>query len=172
MMELAVVLAVSAIVATFVGPQLIEAVSAYDKINRGLNAEARLRYALERMVSEIRQMDMQTVLLDRHNTSPLFALTQVISFTRHDGVLVTISGSNIPASNSTITISYSSGITGAQALAEGVTAFSIGRFTNSILGTTAATTQANIAAVTFTMTITDGGIAYQGSARADLRSRW
>ena len=172
MMELAVVLAVSAILATFVGPPLIEAVTAYDRINSGLDAQARLRYALERMVAEIRQMDMQSVQLYNHNTSPLFALTQNIAFTKHDGVLVTINGTGIPGSSSTITLNYSTGITGAQTLATGVTAFTISRYTNSILGTTAATTPANIAAVTFTMTITQDGIAYQGTARADLRSRW
>ena len=172
MVEMAVVLAITALLAAFIGPPLIEAVTAYDKITRGLNAKARLRYALERMVSEIRQMDMQTVLLERHNTSAAFS-TQIFSFTKHDGVLVGFSGSGIPATNSRITMTYGSGIiTGSQTLIDGVTAFTVNRYQNTISGTTAATNQTNIAAVRITMTITEDGIAYTGTARADLRSRW
>ena len=171
LLEMAVVLAVTAVLAGFVGPPLIEAVKAYDTINRSLNAKARLRYALERMVAEIRQMDMQTTLLERHNTSAAFS-AQLLSFTKHDGVLVAISGSGIPSTNSKITMTYGSGITGSQTLLDGVTAFAVSRYQSTLSGTTAATNQTNIAAIAVSITITEDGIAYQGTVRADLRSRW
>ena len=172
LLEMAVVLAVTAVLAGFVGPPLIEAVQAYDKINRSLNAKARLRYALERIVAEIRQMDMQTTLLERHNTSASIAAPQVLSFTKHDGVLVAFTGSGIPTTNSKITMTYGSGITGSQTLLDGVTAFAVSRYQSTLSGTTAATNQTNIAAIAVSITITEDGIAYQGTVRADLRSRW
>ena len=163
LIELVVTMIILAVLAAFVAPPLSQALTAYEKVSKGLNAQARTRYAMERLGREIRQTRLRPSDKSRYDINDPFSSTS-ITFTKEDGQQVTVSyGSPI------VTMNYV-GVASATLL-DGVTAFSIQYRTNTAAGTTAAANSASVAAVLVTLTFTDDGVSYTGTLRTDLRNQ-
>jgi len=103
LIELTIVLAVGAILTAFLAAPVLKALSAYETAGKGLDAQARLRYALERVTREIRQIrktPSNRANYDINITTACSAFTPLLSslqFTTIDGISVTFarSGQNL-----------------------------------------------------------------------------
>lgn len=164
MVETAIVLAMVAIFVAFIAPPITEALTAYESAAKGLNAEARVRYALERIAREVRQIRIRPSDGSRYDvTDPFVIHTNDIDFTKHDTQRVVIA-----KSGSFVTMNYTGVAT--TTLIDGVTAFTVAYYQNSATGTLASAGSDTVASIRFVLTISDDGVTHQGETRVNLRN--
>ena len=192
LIELTIVLAVSAILVAFLATPVLQALSAYESANEGLDAQTRLRYALERVAREIRQIrktPSNRANYDINITTACSAFTPLLSsleFTTIDGIDVHIerSGQNL---NITYTLPSSTTI-GPVALVNDLFTGSTTTITNPYGSGTRTITGFSVACLTVTgggpatnttvsgyqidMVLSDDNVtpSVQGRIRVDLRN--
>ncbi len=92
LIELTIVLAVGAILTVFLAKPVLQALSAYESVSTGLDSRTRLRYALEHLSREIRQVrrtPSNRATFDINITTACSAFTPLLSsleFTTIDGI--------------------------------------------------------------------------------------
>ncbi len=174
--ELVIVLVLSALFVAFLGQMLSASMGAYQAVSPTLDAQSQVRYALERISRELRQI----AVLTPANATATFNITapaagtnggNIITFTREDGTAITIDGS----SGTTVTITYPTG-SGTLAQIASTGALVINFYQNTVAGNAlAATYNANavaaaLAAIEVQLTTTVSGVTATGLTRVALRN--
>lgn len=180
LIELAMVLAISAIFVFFVGGMLVEGSQAYLKISDTLASQMQLRYALDRSARELRQIgvtysatgtDPPAYRITSPATAPATS-SNSITFIKNDGNTVTINGSATPA----VTLGYSTpSASGKLADIAATSDFSV-RFYDrasppALRASGASWSIYGLGGIEVTLTVTVNGVAATGSTRVALRGQ-
>jgi MSHA biogenesis protein MshO len=160
LVELILVLVILGTLAVFVGPMLLGSVRAYTATDASVATYAKMRYAMERLAREIRE-----VRRDPANTAnfdiPTMAAADLV-FVKTDGTQVTIG-----SSAGTVTLAYA-GVASAT-LTDQVGSFAFAYYQRN--GTTATTSRSAVAYVQISMTLTEGANSFVNRQRVHLRNR-
>ena len=100
LIELVMVIAILGILAAFIGPILFNAMRSYDTSQNALLTQAKLRYAMERMSRELREVRRQTTDATFADVTAMGATS--IAFFKTDGTRVVLS-----AAGNQLNLSYS-----------------------------------------------------------------
>jgi len=158
--ELIMVIVILGILGAFVGPVVFNAIRSYDAVQRSTDTNAKLRYAMERIAREVREIRRQSTdasFLD------IAAMTgSSMAFFKSDGTEVELSGAG-----SAVNLAYPplAGMLIDQVQAG---SFSLAYFERG--GTTLAASAASVAFVQVSMTLTDGAVTVPARLRIDLRN--
>lgn len=159
LVEMAVVVAVVGTLAVFVAPVLVRALSAYDAMDESVATFAKMRYAMERIARELREVRRDPLDATSYHFTSM--TPNNATFYKDDGTEVAIS-----SSGSTVSIDYVGTASGT--LTDQVAAFAFAYFQQD--GLTAAAGGADVGFVQVSMTLTDGSTSYQNRLRVDLRN--
>lgn len=167
LIELVLVVVILGTIAAFVGPMLSTALEAYDTTEASTATYGKMRYALERMAREIREVRRSTADTANFDISAMTATT--LTFVKNDAQQVTIA---YPAGSGTVTVNYVAVASGVLTdrvneapAAPCVTGFRYFQQGN-VLGATAAT----VSAVEIGLTLREGTNDYCNRVRVDLRT--
>lgn len=158
LVELILVIAILGILAVFVGPVLLNAVRAYTTVQTGLETQGKLRYAMERMSRELREIRRQATdaaLLDLPSMTG-----SSIAFFKTDGTQVVIS-----QAGSQVTLAYSSV---AGMLADQVSSFSLAYLQQD--ATTPAASAASVAYIEVGLSVSEGASVFPARVRVDVKN--
>jgi MSHA biogenesis protein MshO len=159
LIELVLVIVVLGILAAFVGPLLLSSLRAYDLTSNTVSIYSKMRYAMERMAREIREVRRSPADAANFDISSMTAST--LTFFKGDGTQVTVS-----SGGGNLTLNYVGTASGT--LTDQVSAFTFAYYQQD--GTTAATNAANVAFVEFSLTLTLGTNNFANRQRVDLRN--
>jgi MSHA biogenesis protein MshO len=179
LLEVVLVIVILGIVAAFVAPVLTTSLTSYDETSRNVEVLTRMRYAMERIARELRNMRKDPAAAGQYDIA---TMTQSkLEFCRADGNRVSIEK---PVGISEVRLDYQSGFsstcsaaggTGVHALTDAVTNFTFSYCRND--GTTCATStgvtvnRSNVSFVDISLTITGTGTqAYTSAMRVNLRT--
>lgn len=176
LIEAVVVILIAGILAAFVAPVLSTAVSSYDVTSRNTEVMTKMRYAMERMAREIRQVRRDPVNSAEYDIADMTATN--FQFCKADNTRVRI---NYTSPN--VGLAYTAGFTSTctaaavatQVLTDQVTAPPASPFTFTYCMADGVTcvgvNRTNVAFVDISMTITGTGTgAYTNTMRVDLRA--
>jgi prepilin-type N-terminal cleavage/methylation domain-containing protein len=158
LIELVMVIVILGILAAFIGPILFNAMRSYDAGQKGMLTQAKMRYAMERMSRELREIRRQPA--DAANLDVATMSANTLDFFKTDGTRVVLA-----AAGNQLNLSYSS-ITGM--LTDQVGSFSLAYFQQN--GTTVPATAASIAFVQVSMSLSEGTNLFAGRVRVDLKN--
>lgn len=161
LIELILVIVVLGILAAFAGPVLLNAVRAYDTTQAAIATHAKMRYAVERMAREVREVRRQTTDAAFLDFTSMTAAS--MAFFKTDGTQVILN-----AAGTNVQLSYV-GTAGA-VLTDQVQA---GSFAVAYLQqdtVTPAATAASISFIQINLALTDGTNVFPGRVRVDLRN--
>jgi prepilin-type N-terminal cleavage/methylation domain-containing protein len=178
LIETVIVIVIVAVLAAFIAPVLSNAVTSYDTTTRNVEVLTRMRYAMERMDREIRDMRRDPVDSAQYDIVVGSMTATMLEFCKADGTRVTVDGAAVAGE---VRLGYTAGFASTctasaattQTLTDAVTAFT---FIYCQIDGTSCTPgftvdQTNVAFVDITMTLTGTGTgAYTSTARVDLRS--
>lgn len=159
LVEIVVVIAVVGTLAVFVAPVLVRALGAYDAMERSVGTYGKMRYAMERLARELREVRRDPGNAANYHFTAMGAAAA--SFFKTDGTQVTL-GSGAGA----VTLGYAG--TGSGILTDGVSAFALAYFQAD--GTTAASGPGDVAFVEVSLTLTDGATSYANRVRVHLKN--
>jgi type II secretory pathway pseudopilin PulG len=159
LVELVMVIIIVGTLAAFIGPLLLKAVSAYDMTEGTVGAYAKMRYAMERIAREVREVRRSPADTANLDISSMTAIN--FTFYKADGTQVAIT---FAAPN--VTLNYVGTASGT--LTDQVSAFTFAYYQQD--GTTAATNAANVAYVQASLTLTEGTNNFANRQRFDLRN--
>ena len=161
LIELVLVILVTAILGAMVAYGLVTGVTAWRTGSERLEAHGQIRFAMERMIRELR-----VVRHDGTRYEFLARTANSVQFHKQEGTLLHTVALGVTAG--TLEIAYDGGA--AQPLARGVTSFRLDWLQAD--GVTPATSDADVAFVEITLGLTDaGGRTYLQVGRAGLRRR-
>jgi hypothetical protein len=160
LMELVLVIVILGTLGVFVGPLLLNAVTAYDKTYASVTTLAKQRYAMERVVREIR--DIRRTPADTASFDISAFSATGLTFFKTDGTEVAIA-----LSGSSVTLGYTG--TATATLTDQVGALSLAYYLQDG-ATTAGVTAANMAFVEVSLTLVEGGASFTNRGRVDLRN--
>jgi len=158
LVELVMVIVILGVLAAFIGPILFNAMRSYDSGQNAVLTQAKLRYALERMTRELREIRRQTTDATFADVTAMGATS--IAFFKTDGTRVVLA-----AAGNQINLSYST-LTGM--LTDQLGAFSLAYFQQN--GVTAPATSASLAFVQISLAVSEGSNLYSGRVRVDLKN--
>ena len=166
--ELIMVIVILGILGAFIGPVVYNALRSYEGIQTSTNTNAKVRYAMERIAREMRDIRRQvtdSAALD----IPSMAATS-IAFVKTDGTQVVLEGAGTAVTLAYAVVTNPAYSTISAMLIDQVQAgsFSLGYLEQD--GTTIAGTAASISFLQVTMTLTSGAIAIPARLRIDLRN--
>lgn len=172
LIEMVIVIIISAILAIFVGPILIGAVGAYDTVSRNFEVLTKMRYAMERLSREIRMVRRDPVNSSNYDIVTMTATTFEYCQVDGTGVIITYASPNVSIGFTNAgtynAVSCSSSGVATQVLTDMTTGFTLTYF-NAAGG--AAVGKNDVAYVQVALTLTGTGTsAYNLSTRVDLRS--
>jgi len=158
--ELIMVIVILGILGAFVGPVVFNAIRAYDSVQKSANTNAKIRYAMERIAREVRDVRRQTTDASFLDIASMTATS--LAFFKTDGTQVVLEGAG-----SAVNLAYPplGGMLIDQVQAG---SFSLAYFERG--GTTLAASAASIAFVQVSMTLTDGALAVPARLRVELRN--
>jgi prepilin-type N-terminal cleavage/methylation domain-containing protein len=158
--ELIMVIVILGILGAFIGPVVYNALRSYEGIQASTNTNAQVRYAMERIAREMR--DIRRQVTDSAALDIPSMTASSMAFVKTDGTQVVLNGAG-----SIVNLAYT-GITGM--LLDGVQpgSFSLGYLEQG--GSTVAGSAASISFVQVSMTLTGGGITMPARLRIDLRN--
>lgn len=162
--EFILVLLLLGIFTTISGTMILHSMNATNESRNSWNTLDDLRYASERMAREIREMRRDPADLTAYQATTWSA--SALSFTRYDGVEVTIQYSD-PSDQ--IEMIYPATSATAQQLVDQVDSFSFSYLQAN--HTDVATTLQNLAYVVIDLTLSDEGVLYQDRVTVSLRNR-
>ena len=171
LIELVIVIVIIGVLAAFVAPILTETVSSYDTTARNVELLGQMRYAMDRMSREMRQMR-------RELTNP--ANYDISTMTSTKLVFVATDGNQVTIDNTTLSSEVALGYTAPAASATLTDSVKAAGFTFTycrVDGTTCATStgatvdKSNVAFVQVDMTLTGSGTGdYVSTMRVDLKN--
>jgi prepilin-type N-terminal cleavage/methylation domain-containing protein len=161
LVELVMVIVILGILAAFVGPVLYNAVRSYESIQKSTDTNAKLRYAMERIAREMRDIRRQvtdTAALDIPSMT-----ASSMEFFKTDGTRVVLNGAG-----NVVNLAYAASLAGMLLDQVQSGSFSLAYFEGG--ASTLAGSAASIAFVQVSMTLTEGAIAIPARLRIDLRN--
>lgn len=159
LVELVMVIVILGILAAFVAPVLFNAMRSYDRGQSAMLTQAKMRYAIERMSRELREVRRQTTDATFLDITAMGATS--IAFFKTDGTQVVLS-----AAGNQLNLSYS---TLAGMLTDQLGSFSLAYFQQNT--STVAATAASISFVEIGMALSEGTNLFSARVRVDLRNR-
>jgi len=166
--ELIMVIVILGILGAFIGPVVYNAIRSYDSIQKSTNTNAKLRYAMERIAREMRDVRRQitdSVALDIPSMT-----ASSMAFFKTDGTRVVLNGVG-----NVVNLGYSivanpaySTLTGMLIDRVQAGSFSLAYFEQG--GTTLTASAASLSFVQVSMTLTDGAVMVPARLRVDLRN--
>lgn len=160
LMELILVILILGIIAAFVGPMLLNAMRAYDATQASSGTAAKMRYAMERMAREVRDMRRNASDSAFLDVSAMTAAT--LTFFKTDGKQVTIAGGG-----ATLTLRYVDSTNVVATLTDQVAAFNLAYYEPS--GVSVAAAANSLAFVELSLTLTEGSSNYVNRLRVDVK---
>jgi prepilin-type N-terminal cleavage/methylation domain-containing protein len=158
LIELVMVIMILGILAAFVGPVLFNAMRSYDRGQSAMLTQAKMRYAVERLSRELREVRRQTTDAAFPDITSMTATS--LAFFKTDGTLVVLG-----ASGNQLNLSYSS-LTGM--LTDQLGAFALTYYQQN--ATTVAATAASISFVEISMALSEGTNLFSSRVRVDLKN--
>jgi len=160
LVELTLVIVILGTLGIFIGPLLLSAVTAYDKTQTSVATLAKQRYAIERMVREIRDIRRTPADTATFDISSLAGTN--FTFFKADGTEVALA-----LSGSTVTLGYTGVAT--STLTDQVGGFSLVYYLQDGT-TTTGVTAANVAFVEVNLTLVEGAGSFASRTRVNLRN--
>lgn len=158
--ELIMVIVILGILAVFVGPVVYNAIRSYDAVQKSTNTNAKLRYAMERIAREMRDIRRQVTDTAALDVPSMTASS--MAFVKTDGTQVVLSGAG-----SVVNLAYT-GVAGMLIDQVQAGSFSLAYFEQG--GSTIAATASSLAFVQVSMTLADGAVLLPARLRIDLRN--
>ena len=158
LLELVMVIAILGVLAAFVGPVVFNAMRSYDQTQRGVQTQAKMRYAIERMAREIREIRRQVTDATLPDVSSM--TTNSLAFVKSNGTSVAIG-----VAGNQINLAYS---TVSAILTDQLGSFSLSYFQPD--GATVAASASSLAFVQISMTLSEGTNLFSAQARVDLKN--
>jgi prepilin-type N-terminal cleavage/methylation domain-containing protein len=162
LVELVMVIVILGILAAFVGPVLFNAMRSYQGIQTGVETQAKMRYAIERISRELREIRRQTTDATFLDMTPMTASS--IDFFKTDGTRVIINVAGNQVSLTYVTASTLEGM-----LTDQVGSFALAYFQQDAI--TVAATRASISFVEISMTLSEGTNLFPARVRVDVKNR-
>jgi prepilin-type N-terminal cleavage/methylation domain-containing protein len=158
LVELIMVIVILGILAAFVGPVLFDAVRAYQRVQTGVETHAKMRYAIERMSRELREVRRQATDATFLDVTSMTAAS--MAFFKTDGTQVIIN-----AVGNQVNLAYAA--LGGM-LTDQVASFSLAYFQQNAI--TPAATAASISFVEISLTLSEGASLFPARVRVDLKN--
>jgi len=158
LIELVMVIVILGILAAFVGPVLFNALRSYDREQSATLTQAKMRYAIERMSRELREVRRRTTDATFVDVTSMTASS--MAFFKTDGTQVIIG-----AAGNQLNLAYSS-LSGM--LTDQLGSFSLAYFQQN--ATTVAASAASIAFVQISMTLSEGTNLFSARVRVDVKN--
>ena len=152
------VIVILGILAAFVGPVLFNAMRSYERGQSAMLTQAKMRYAIERMSRELREVRRQTTDATFADITTMGATS--IAFFKTDGTQVVLA-----AAGNQLNLSYST--------LSGMLTDQLGSFSLAYLqqnATTVASTAASIAFVQISMALSEGTNLFSARVRVDVKN--
>lgn len=161
--ELIMVIVILGILGAFVGPILLNAMRAYDRVQTSVTTDAKMRYAVERIAREMRDIRRQATDATFLDIPSMTASS--MAFFKTDGTRVVLNGVG-----GVVNLSYTTSTLIAGVLTDQVQAgsFSLAYFQQN--ASTVAATAASISFVQMSMSLVEGTNAFPVRLRVDLRN--
>jgi len=166
--ELVMVIVILGILGAFVGPVAYNAIRSYDAVQKSTNTNAKVRYAMERIAREMRDIRRQVTDSAALDIPSLTASS--MAFFKTDGTRVVLNGAG-----NVVNLAYSivanpaySTLTGMLVDQVQAGSFSLAYFEQG--GTTLTASAASLSFVQVSMTLTDGAVMVPARLRVDLRN--
>lgn len=158
LLELILVIAILGVLAAFVGPVVFNAMRSYDQMQRGVQTQAKMRYAIERMAREIREVRRQVTDATFPDVSSMTATS--LAFVKSDGtpVAIGVAGNQLNLAYSTVSA----------VLTDQLGSFSLEYFQPD--ASTPAASASSLAFVQISMTLSEGTNLFSARARVDLKN--
>jgi prepilin-type N-terminal cleavage/methylation domain-containing protein len=162
LVELVMVIVILGILAAFVGPVLFNAMRSYQRIQTGVETQAKMRYAIERMARELREIRRQATDATFLDIASITTASS-IAFVKTDGtqVIINVVGNQVDLAYVTSTIV-------AGMLTDQVGSFSLAYFQQD--ASTVAATAASISFVEISMTLSEGTNLFPARMRVDVKN--
>jgi prepilin-type N-terminal cleavage/methylation domain-containing protein len=166
LVELIMVIVILGILAAFVGPVLFNAMRSYDRIQTSVATHAKMRYAMERMARELRDIRRQTTDATFFDIASMSAAS--MAFFKTDGTQVIIN-----AAGNQVNLAYVTSTIVAGMLTDQVGSFTLAYFETNATPVDAASLPAMAASLSFveiSLTLTEGTNLFPARLRVDLRN--
>jgi type II secretory pathway pseudopilin PulG len=160
LIELILILTIVGMLAIFIGPLLLGSVSAYDMTTGTVSTYAKMRYAMERMAREIRDIRRNTTDTTKFDINAATLSATNFDFVKWDGTAVKI---DLNATNVRLTYGATTGT-----LADRASLLEMKYYRHD--GTTETAAVNNIEFVQIRMTLTDKANSYTSRVRVALRT--
>jgi len=158
--ELVMVIVILGILGAFVGPVVFNAIRSYEIVQKSTNTNAKIRYSMERITREMR--DIRRQITDSAALDVPSMTASSMAFFKTDGTRVVLNGAG-----NVVNLAYST-LTGMLIDQVQAGSFSLAYFEQG--GSTIAGTAASISFVQVSMTLTDGAVVVPARLRVDLRN--
>jgi MSHA biogenesis protein MshO len=158
LLELIMVIVILGILAAFVGPVLFNAIRAYDQAQKGVQTQAKMRYAVERLSRELREIRRQTTDAALLDITSMTATSLAFFKTDSTPVVIAVAGNQVNLAYSTVSAM----------LTDQLGSFSLEYFQPD--GVTAAATASSLSFVQISMTLSEGTNLFSARARVDVKN--
>ena len=158
--ELVMVIVILGILGAFVGPVVFNAIRSYDAVQKSTNTNAKVRYAMERIAREIRDIRRQVTDSAALDIPSMTASSLV--FFKTDGTQVVLNGAG-----NAVNLAYST-LTGMLIDQVQAGSFSLAYYEQG--GSTIAATASSLSFIQVSMTLTEGAVVIPARMRVDLRN--
>jgi prepilin-type N-terminal cleavage/methylation domain-containing protein len=158
LVELIMVIVILGILAAFVGPVLFNAIRAYDQAQKGVQTQAKMRYAVERMSRELREIRRQTTDASLLDITAMTATSLAFFKTDSTPVVIAAAGNQVNLAYSTVSAM----------LTDQLGSFSLQYFQPD--GVTVPATSASLSFVQVSMTLSEGTNLFSARARVDVKN--
>jgi prepilin-type N-terminal cleavage/methylation domain-containing protein len=166
--ELVMVIVILGILGAFVGPVAYNAIRSYDAVQKSTNTNAKIRYAMERIAREMRDVRRQVTDAAALDIPSMTATS--MAFFKTDGTRVVLYGvsGGVNLAYSIVANPAFSTLTGMLVDQVQAGSFSLGYVEQG--GTTVAGSASSIVFVQVSMTLTEGAVTVPARLRVDLRN--
>jgi prepilin-type N-terminal cleavage/methylation domain-containing protein len=158
LIELIMVIAILGILAAFVGPVLFNAMRSYDQAQKSVQTQAKMRYAMERMSREVREVRRQATDATLLDITLMTATSLGFFKTDSTPVMIAATGNQVNLAYSTVSAM----------LTDQLGSFSLQYFEPD--GATVATTASSLAFVQISMTLSEGTNLFSARSRVELKN--
>jgi prepilin-type N-terminal cleavage/methylation domain-containing protein len=158
LVELIMVIVILGILAAFVGPVLFNAMRSYDQGQRGVQTQAKMRYAVERMSRELREIRRQVTDATLFDITSMTATSLAFFKTDSTPVMIAAAGNQVNLAYSTVSA----------VLTDQLGSFSLQYYQPD--ASTVAATAASLAFVQISMTLSEGTNLFSARVRVDLKN--
>jgi prepilin-type N-terminal cleavage/methylation domain-containing protein len=158
LVELVLVIAILGILAVFVGPVLYNAIRAYDTVQTSGQTQAKVRYAVERMSREIREIRRRVTDVRALDIATMTTNTLTFVNTQGRTIVIARTGNTLTLSDTTL-----SGV-----LTDQINAFSLAYFQPN--ASTVAANASSLGFVQISLAVSEGSAVFASRVRVDIRN--